>query len=353
VRVIYIEWAKNWRELWINHREAYMAKQSAESLGHIGVLMGGISSEKEISFKSGKAILKALVSQGCRVSAVEIDSSDETRIIGQIRRAEIDLAFIALHGEFGEDGQVQSILEKNQIAYTGSGVEASRVAINKIATQSLWRTHGITVPPFKVITTANLDGSLASVASELGGYPLVVKPSSQGSSIGISMAGDEDQLLRSLKAAAEFDPDIIVEKWIKGREMTAGILDNMALPFVEIKHSHSFFDYASKYQHGASEYLVPAQVDKAIALGIQEAALKAFALIGCRDFARLDFILDENNKAYFLEVNTIPGFTATSLLPMAAKEYGYSFEDLCLKIATLAAKRRKNSFREQPNNSVV
>lgn len=322
-----------------------MLKFSAESLGHIGVLMGGVSSEKAVSFKSGKAIVKALESRGCRVSAVEIDSTDEIRIISQIREQNIDLAFIALHGAFGEDGQLQAILEKNQIPYTGSGVEASRTAINKVATQNIWRGHGITVPAFRVLSTVNLNGNLDFLARELGGYPLVVKPSAEGSSIGVSLVNGPQQLSGALKTAGEFGPDILIEKFIPGREMTAGILDGEALPIVEIKPGSVFFDFAAKYQHGASEYIVPARIEDKVAERVQSAALQAFHLVGSRDFARLDFILDGSNNAYFLEINTIPGFTATSLLPMAAAAAGYNFEDLCLKIASLACARRKNSFR--------
>lgn len=310
--------------------------------GRIGVLMGGCSSEREISLKSGKAVFQALSEAGRDVRAVEITTTEEARIISQLRQEEIDIVFNVLHGKFGEDGTLQEILERNGYAYTGSGPAASRLAMDKAATQALLKKNGVAVPEFFIIHVHD-PMSARAILDRTGGLPVVVKPSCEGSSIGISIVHQEKELGGALQAAFQLGPQAIVERFIEGREITSGILGQEALPLVEIRPKSGFFDFNAKYQKGMSDYIVPAPVPDPQAKEIQEISKKAFDLIGCRDMGRSDFILDRRGKAFFLEINTVPGFTATSLLPMAAKCKGMDFTALCLTIAGFAARRGKRN----------
>jgi len=308
--------------------------------GKIGVLMGGYSSEREISLKSGQAIFDALREQGCDVVALDIQKHDDGDIVAFIKKADIDLAFIALHGALGEDGRIQQILEKLQIPYTGSGVKASQTALNKIKTQNLMKKHGIQVPAHVTVSRGqNLEWK--QLNNKLGAAPFVVKPNCEGSSVGVSIVRDKDSLHPALEQALEYGDQILIDKFIKGREMTVGILDHEALPIVEVLHKREFFDFTAKYQKGLTDYRVPADIPPHTASELQHIALKAHNLLGCRDFSRIDFILDDQGTAYLLEVNTIPGFTATSLLPKAAHCRGLNFHQLCLKIVELAYGKKK------------
>ena len=315
--------------------------------GRIGVLMGGYSSEREISLKSGKAIVEALESQGCKVIAIDLVSDKEQIIINNLLTAGIDVAFIALHGRLGEDGTIQRILEKLNIPYTGSGPEASQLAIHKVQAQTLFQNHHILVSPFMVLVK-NQPFSVAAIQDQIGDRPWVVKPCSQGSSIGISIVRDPKELEKALTLARDYDDEIMVERFIQGRELTIGILDQTALPVIEICPKREFFDFTAKYQQGMTDYMIPAKIPEALAQRLQEIALKAFRLLGCRDISRVDFIVDRENHPFLLEVNTIPGFTATSLLPKAAQEKGIPFNLLCLKLVELAYGKKKT---ENPQHS--
>jgi len=317
-------------------------RKDVAQLGRVGVLMGGCSSEREISFKSGKAVLAALVAEGCPAKAIEINSTDERDIENVIRQANIDLAFITLHGKFGEDGAIQSLLERLAIPYTGSDAASSRRAINKIITQTLVAQEGVVVPPNRVVSVDERN-QVGRIIQELGGVPVVLKPPLEGSSIGITIVLDSSDIDAAVELAFQFGPDILIEKYIPGKELTAGLLDGQALPLVEIRPKNSFFDFEAKYQKGMSEYIVPTEVDPALSARIQASAVQVSQILGCADFVRMDFILGQDGQHYFLEANTIPGFTATSLLPMAAKEAGCSFGELCLKIAGMAL-RKKDRF---------
>jgi D-alanine-D-alanine ligase len=301
--------------------------------------MGGCSSEREVSLKSGKAIFHALQELGCHVSAIDITTSDESVIQNKFKDSQLEVAFLALHGTFGEDGTIQGILDRAGIPYTGSGVAASRSAINKILTQKILQEAGIPVPPH-LFLSQDEPRDWGKIMNSLGGLPLVVKPACEGSSIGITIVADESAGLDAINEAFRYGPQILIERYIAGRELTAAILEDQPLPLVEIKPKRPFFDFTAKYQKGMSDYIVPAALGRAITQRIQNLALQAFQAIGCRDFARVDFILDGEERPYVLEINTIPGFTATSLLPMAAQEAGYSFSDLCLKIIGLAWQRK-------------
>ncbi len=320
-----------------------MTHSMAKQMGRVGVLMGGPSSEREISMKSGKAVVSALEEAGCDVVKIVIDSTEEEPLIRAIRNEAVEIAFIALHGAFGEDGTVQKMLEMHHIPYTGSGSRASHLAMNKVLTFRQLREEGLPFPAH-VILTQGEKGDFPQLAGDLKGPPLVVKPAAQGSSIGINIVSDPPQYEEAVRQAFELDDEVLVEAYVPGKEITSGVLGEEALPLVEIRPRTAFFDFQAKYQPGMTDYIVPAEISPDAARHIQELSLRAFRGMGCQDFARMDFILGPDDRPFFLEVNTIPGFTATSLLPMAAREAGYSFSELCLQILVLSQKRNKVVF---------
>ncbi len=301
--------------------------------------MGGCSSEREISLKSGKAVVQALESGGCDVVGVELNTVKQDEILAQLALACVDIVFLVLHGKFGEDGTIQDILEKAGIAYTGSGPQASRLAMDKASTQLLVQQAGIHVPDFFILNKSDQPQAL-KLLENLGGCPVVVKPSKEGSSIGITIVHNTEDFIPAVNKAFEFGTQILVDRYVQGQEITSGILCGEALSLVEIRPKAKFFDFTAKYQKGMSDYIVPAEINDQQAQQIKEMSQKVFNLVGCRDMARSDFILDKNGQAYFLEINTIPGFTATSLLPKAAQDKGINFTDLCLMLSSLAFERR-------------
>lgn len=306
-----------------------------DSLGRVGILMSGPSTEKMISLKSGHAVYFALKEAGVKAIPIIIKTDNTRENIRLIRSKKIDCAFIALHGHFGEDGGIQRILDKMNIPYTGSGVKASRLAMDKIASRKIFKKHGLTTPRSKILIknkrhVANLDHL---------GLPLVIKPASHGSSIGLSIVAKSKEAPKAIRLAFKFDKRIIIEEYVKGRELTVGILDEKALPVIEIVPKHSFFDYQAKYQKGLTEYIVPARLSSVVAKKVKDAALSAHKLLGCFGCSRADIILDNKNRPYVLEINTIPGFTSTSLLPKAAKVSGIDFASLCMKLIKLGIER--------------
>ncbi|MCB9772044.1 MAG: D-alanine--D-alanine ligase [Candidatus Omnitrophica bacterium] len=315
-------------------------KIPVQQLGRVGVVMGGCSSEREISLKSGKAVLHALQDAGCDVVAVELNTIDENEILTQLAQLKVDIVFLALHGKFGEDGTIQAIFEKAGIVYTGSGSQPSRLAMDKAETQILLKKNGVSVPEFFILDRKNESQSLA-LLEKFGGCPVVVKPACEGSSIGITIVRRPEDFEAAVVNAFEFGPRILVDRYLSGKEITSGILGGEALALIEIRSKNKFFDFTAKYQKGMSDYIVPAEISPEQARRIQEMSQIAFKVIGCRDMARSDFILDEMGNVYFLEINTIPGFTATSLLPMAAQNKGLNFTELCLTIAGFAAARKR------------
>ena len=308
---------------------------SPSRFGHIGVLMGGYSSERTISLKSGNAVALSLTNAGYHVTAIDILAQDKHKIIDQLREANIDCAFIALHGRLGEDGMIQTILEEMEIPYTGAGVVASQKAFNKTAAQPLLKAQGLPVPAFVCITDGKMMDFKQAFA-QLKKLPFVIKAACEGSSIGITFVRHPSQWEAALKDALAFGPYVIIEKYIKGREVTVGVLDGEALPLVEIKPKSGFFDFNSKYQKGLTEYMVPAQLPEELTALIQQKALAAYEVLGCEGLARVDVRIDEQGNPYILEVNTIPGFTETSLFPKAASQVGYSFIDVCTKLLDCA-----------------
>lgn len=293
----------------------------------VAVLAGGPSSERDISLTSGEAVHKALTGQG--INAVFVDVGGD--IEKAVSSCGFDAAFIALHGGFGEDGTVQTILDTLGIPYTGSGPAASRLAIDKIASRGVFRSAGIVVPACKV-----LDKRKKARISDIR-FPAVVKPQSEGSSVGLSIASCEKTLCEAMDKAFSYGEKILVERFIKGREITVGILDDKPLPVVEIVHEGDLYDYNAKYESKKTEYLVPAPIDRLDFKRAKEAGQKAHKALGCRYFSRVDMILAEDGRIYVLEVNTIPGLTSRSLLPKAAASAGIDFPQLCRNILEASA----------------
>ncbi len=301
-------------------------KIEPEKYGRVGVLLGGPSAEREISLKSGRAISRALRDSG--ITVVEIGENEEVR--EGVGAHDIDLAFIALHGRFGEDGQVQEFLEGLNIPYTGSGVQASRQAMDKILSYQVFESAGLSIPEHRTIEPGDI---LSSAPIPL---PVVVKPAREGSSIGLSLVREPGKFMEAVTIARRHDERIIVEKYIPGRELTISILEDNALPVIEIIPDNPFFDYEAKYVKGRSEFIVPAELPVNIYQEAQRIGLAAHRALGCYAYSRADILLGEDGGLYLLEVNSIPGFTATSLLPQAARAVGIDFPELCLKLLDLA-----------------
>jgi len=308
----------------------------------VGVLMGGPSSEREISIKSGKAVCRALEAKRIDYVAVELAAGSNTNgykksAADLIAGMKIDAAFVALHGAFGEDGGVQEILEQMNIPYTGSSSFASRVAMNKITAKEILKSKNIPLARHEVLAKEVFakDSGVKKYFKNLG-PSLVIKPSNGGSSIGLNIVSDELGLREAIDDAFKYDNKLIIEEYISGREITVGILEDMALPIVEILPKRKFFDYTAKYEKGLTEYIVPAEIEKSMYKKCQDVGLSSHKALSARSFSRVDIILNEKIGPVVLEINTIPGLTETSLLPKAARSIGIGFEDLCLKILNSA-----------------
>ncbi|MFA6609873.1 MAG: D-alanine--D-alanine ligase, partial [Candidatus Omnitrophota bacterium] len=293
------------------------------NFGRIGVLAGGPSSERDISLRSGKAVFKALGDE--KLDVIFLDVYDD--IYDIIKKNKIDVAFIALHGKFGEDGTVQDMLEKAGIPYTGSGVEASRLALDKIASKEAFMRAGISVPEYAVYEK---DSPIASGMNKLG-WPIVVKPQFEGSSIGLSVVKDKDMLGPALDKAFSCGDKVLLEEYITGRELTVGILGDKPLPVIEIVTRNKVYDNDAKYKDPETKYLVPAPIERSVYKRVQDVGAMAHKALGCKFFSRVDVMADDSGNTYVLEVNTIPGMTERSLLPKAAQATGISFTGLCLK----------------------
>ena len=294
--------------------------------GKVAVLMGGPSSEREISFLSGNAVLKALVGKG--IDAHAFDPAE--RDLWELKHDGFERAFIALHGRFGEDGTVQGALETLKIRYTGSGVMASALAMDKWRTKLVWQAAGIPTPGYRVVTAAT---DWMRVVAELG-LPLIVKPAREGSTIGITRVPnvDHDELSLAYEAAARHDDLVLVEELVVGTELTVAILNGRALPAIRIEAPHGNYDYHHKYFSDETKYFCPCGLPDAKEREIGAASLAAFDIVGCSGWGRLDLILRDDGSFSFLEVNTSPGMTGHSLVPMAAKQAGIAFPDLCVEI---------------------
>ena len=298
------------------------------NFGKVAVLLGGKSAEREVSLKSGGMVLNALRSRG--VDAQPFDPAERglDALIGE----RFERAFIVLHGRFGEDGTVQGVLEWLGIPYTGSGVLASALAMDKLRAKLLWQAEGLPTPPYAVLTK---DSDLRAVARKLG-VPLMVKPASEGSSIGMSKVGSAAGLDEAYALAVNYDRVVIAEKFIDGAELTAGFLGDQVLPLIKVETPRNFYDYEAKYIANDTRYIVPCGVSAARERDMQALCLKAFRALGCRGWGRVDLMLNRQGRAFLLEVNTVPGMTDHSLVPKAARAVGMSYEDLCLRILEAA-----------------
>jgi D-alanine-D-alanine ligase len=297
----------------------------------VAVLMGGISSEREISLKTGSAVEKALKNQGIEVIAIDVGYS----LFERLSTEKIDVAFLALHGKYGEDGAIQGLLETLHIPYTGSNVLASALAFHKGKAKSLFSFHHIPTAPFITLEKKNFLSHPDRVGELAWGYPIVIKPCEEGSTIGISLVKGPADLESACVKAFRYAEDILMEEFIDGREVTVGILGNQALPVVEVIPLSGFYDYESKYTAGKTEYLVPARLGDELYQRVQGLGLQAHQVLGCRGVSRVDFRVDREGNPFVLEVNTTPGMTETSLLPKAAREAGISFEELVKRILIL------------------
>lgn len=301
----------------------------------IVVLMGGPSAEREVSLHTGEAIVQALQEKGYNVEGVEFDPP---RLAAQLAAVGADVVFNAIHGKFGEDGCLQGALEMMGMPYTGSGLLASAMAMNKVASKQIFQAAGVPTPRSKTYRHADASRLAGEIAREFS-FPLVVKPAAQGSSLGVSVVESAEALETALRESAVYDDTILVEAFVDGRELTVAVLDGQALPVIEICPHSGRYDYTSKYTKGASDYIVPAALDAATTKRVQKAALAAYAALGCAGVARADVMLDKDGAPYVLEVNTVPGLTATSLVPKAAAAAGISFPDLCERQLLLALQK--------------
>lgn len=299
---------------------------------NIVVLMGGVSSEREISLQSGMAVANALRQTGNNV--IEIIVKDEK--VDELDNYEIDVAFIALHGRFGEDGGIQKILESKGIPYTGSGVYASRLAMNKLESKNIFRMNNIPTPDYITVSALQSIAEIIKKVERLK-LPVVTKAISNGSSVGISIIKTYEELQNGIHYAGSFGKDILVEKYIEGRELTVGILNDTPLPVIEIKPALKFYDYDAKYKDKRTKYVIlksgEASSEESLFHSVyaraQELAICAHDSLGCRGMSRVDMILGKDDKIYVLEVNTVPGLTERSLLPKAASAVNISFAELC------------------------
>jgi len=298
------------------------------NLGKVAVLMGGRSAEREISLRSGNMVLAALKRKG--VDAHAFDPAEHA--FEQLLTQRFARVFIALHGRFGEDGTVQGALEYLGFPYTGSGVMASALAMDKWRTKLAWLASGIPTPLYELLTA---DSHAADVAARLG-LPLMVKPAHEGSSIGVTKVDSVEKLAAAYEVAAKLDDTVIAEQFIAGREITAAILGDEALPLIRIEAPQGNYDYHNKYFGNETKYHCPSGLPADLEKQIKQQALAAFRIIGCQGWGRLDAMLDAENRPWFLEVNTIPGMTDHSLVPMAARESGIAFDDLVVRILSSA-----------------
>ncbi len=317
-------------------------QRDARSLGKVAVVFGGSSAEREVSLMSGNGVLEALRSLG--VDAHAFDPATDS--LERLRSDQFDRAFIALHGRLGEDGCAQGWLELLGIAYTGSGVAASAVAMDKILTKRIWQTEGLPTPTWSVLPKNATDTELAQCAKKLG-LPLIFKAPHEGSSLGLAKVTEHSQLRRAFDEVAQHDETVLAESFVVGRELTVSVLltkgVHTALPIIEIIAPGGDYGFQNKYFTDVVRYECPAQLSDELSTQIKQLAQQAFDAIGCTGWGRVDFLLDANNKPYLLEINTSPGMTSHSLVPMAGKAVGLSYAQLCFDICQAASLKLRRS----------
>jgi len=300
-----------------------MSITSAEQFGSVGVLMGGTAAEREVSLVSGKAVYEALKQQG--VNAIAIDIKDNAP--AQLAAEKLDRVFNVLHGRGGEDGVIQGLLETMRLPYTGSGVMGSAISMDKYRTKLLWQGMGLPTPGFALISSQ----ADMPAAVELG-FPLMVKPVHEGSSIGMAYVEDVKGLEKAWKEAARFDSQVMVERWVTGKEYTASILGDRVLPMIRLETANQFYDYQAKYELDTTQYHIPSGLDEETEQKFAQLAKAAFDATGASGWGRVDLMVDEESTPWFIEVNSVPGMTSHSLVPMAANAVGINFEQLVWKI---------------------
>ncbi|MGH1541809.1 MAG: D-alanine--D-alanine ligase [Arenicella sp.] len=304
------------------------AAHMVDKFGKVAVLMGGPSAEREVSLKSGAAVLAGLQRQG--VDAVGIDADEST--VAHLQAEKFDRAFIVLHGRWGEDGVIQGALEAIGMPYTGCGLATSSIGMNKVVTKQLWQAHKLPTAKFKVIAAAD---DLLGLEDELG-LPMFIKPAHEGSSVGVSKVSSVEDIQAAWKLAASQDSLVLAEQFIDGPELTIAILDDVALPVIRLQAANDFYDYQAKYESDETQYHCPAGLSEDQEQAIRALALQAFRVLGGESWGRVDIMLDRNERPYLLEVNTVPGMTDHSLVPMAAKNAGLSFDELVVRILELS-----------------
>ncbi|MDP2881718.1 MAG: D-alanine--D-alanine ligase [Azonexus sp.] len=295
--------------------------------GKVAVLFGGTSAEREVSLNSGSRVLAALQGQGIDAHAFDPASQPLDALKGY------DRAFIALHGRHGEDGTIQGALEVMHIPYTGSGVLASALAMDKFRTKLMWQAAGLAIPEYALLTA---DSDFGDIEEELG-LPLFVKPAREGSSIGVTKVKERGALKAAYEEAARHDPLVIAEKGVLGGEYTVGIIGDEVMPIIKIEPATEWYDYEAKYNRDDTKYLCPCGLPEAREMKIRKGALEAFRILGGRGWGRVDFLMDEEGNHYFLEVNTAPGMTDHSLVPMAARVNGMDYPTLVRRVLEMAA----------------
>ena len=296
--------------------------------GKVAVLMGGLSAEREISLLSGSAVLAALKNRGVDAHGIDVDEN----IVSELSAGDYQRAFIILHGRGGEDGTIQGLLELMNMPYTGSGVMASSLAMDKLKTKQIWQAMGLPTPAFYILDSEES----CERALEILSLPLIIKPVLEGSSIGMSKVEIKDELIPAWEKAQRCGGTVIAESWIEGDEYTAAVLDDQILPMIKLKTTHKFYDYDAKYEAQDTEYICPCGLSEQEELNFSELTKKAFNAVSASAWGRVDFMVDQNNKPWLIEVNTVPGMTSHSLVPMAAKQAGMSFDDLTLNILALS-----------------
>ncbi|WP_137887791.1 D-alanine--D-alanine ligase [Pseudomonas sp. 2FE] len=295
-----------------------------QAFGRVAVLFGGKSAERAVSLKSGNAVLDALLSAGVDAFGIDVGDDFLHRLVGE----KIDRAFIVLHGRGGEDGSMQGLLECLEIPYTGSGVLASALAMDKLRTKQVWQSLGLSTPRHAVLASAD---DCRSAAMELG-FPLIVKPAHEGSSIGMAKVNSVDELIVAWQAASTYDSQVLVEQWIQGPEYTIAVLRGEVLPPIGLGTPHSFYDYEAKYLASDTQYRIPCGLDAAKEQELKKLTARACEAVGVQGWARADVMQDAAGKFWLLEVNTVPGMTDHSLVPMAARAAGLDFQQLVLAI---------------------
>jgi len=309
----------------------------------IAVFMGGSSEEREVSLMSGRAVYEGLKKKNHDVKLFDVEWKGKdtlSPVIDRVLQYGYDIVFSVLHGGLGENGGIQGVFEAAGLVYTGSGITASAIAMNKDITKSLFSHYNIPTAPWFSGTSNSIE--IPQMKSRIG-YPCVIKPVDQGSSIGLSIVNSPEEIQTAIEKSAAYGDKIMVEKYISGKELSVPILGDKILPVIEIRPSHKIYDYECKYKSGMTEYFVPAPISRELTLEISSLALKAFNILGLRDIARIDFRLNENGHPLCFEANTLPGMTSTSLIPKSAAKAGIDFPELVTRIAEFAYQRKGNN----------